>query len=102
MNSRATKVPIDHDHQPDRRVARRGGVAAAFSAVTALALAHGGTAAQLTSKAHLSHGDAMAVLSLLTGSSGALIYVFYPQLIAVLGTLRLLLAIAGSGAVIGF
>ncbi len=98
MSTRTMQVPSAENG----RVARRRAPAAAISAVTALAVTHGGAAAQLTSKAHLSHGDAVAVLGLLTGSSSALLYVFYPQLIAVLGTLRLLLAVAGSGAVIGF
>jgi hypothetical protein len=81
---------------------RSRGSTALIATAMALAITFGTPVANLMSKVHLSHGDAIAVLGLLTGSGGALLYAFYPQLIILLGTLRLLLATAGSGAVIGF
>jgi hypothetical protein len=92
----ATHVPTGHPATPARHRAAAVGVVMMTMLATVLPLA------DLTSKLHLSHGDAMAVLALLQAGSIGVLVAIYPVLAAVLGTLRLLLMVAGAGAVIGF
>ncbi len=70
--------------------------------LAAVAVMLGSPVAQLTGTMNLSVGDAIAVLGLLTGSGIAVLMAFHPELIAVLGTMRFILAVSGTGAVMGF
>jgi hypothetical protein len=88
-------------------VVRRGqqvmrGSAVATTATLLVLLGVGVSVGDLTGKLHMSMGDALGVLGLLTGVGGAAAAAAFPIIAPLIGTLEFLLLVGGTAAVLGF
>jgi len=77
------------------------GALAALSTLILVLLLNAPVVGQLMGNYGMSYGDAALVVALVASGSIVLFW-FFPWLIPVLGTLRLILIFAGTGAVIGW